>query len=65
VGVRDDRRRRGLGRRLLGYAVSWLRATGVRDIVLNVEESKSGARHLYEQAGFELRYTGIGLKGSS
>lgn len=62
LGVREDLRRKGLGRGLLDAGVTWLRDVGVGDVALNVADAGAGARSLYEQAGFELRYTGVGLR---
>jgi GNAT superfamily N-acetyltransferase len=61
LGVREDSRRRGYGRRLLLSAVDWLLdVTGVSRITLNVGDELVHARSLYESAGFRLRFTGIG-----
>jgi len=62
-GVREDRRRQGYGRRLLLSAIDWLLdRAGVSWVYLNVGEELVHARHLYESAGFRLRFTGIGLE---
>jgi GNAT superfamily N-acetyltransferase len=63
LGVREECRRRGYGRRLLLCAITWLldRAS-VALVCLNVAEELVHARALYESAGFQLRFTGIGLE---
>ncbi len=62
LGVREEVRRQGMGRRLLLAAVNWLLdEAGVARVCLNVNQERVHARRLYESAGFRLRYTGIGL----
>ena len=61
LGVREDRRRQGHGRRLLLSALDWLLdIAGVSRVTLNVGEELVHARGLYEIVGFRLRFTGIG-----
>ena len=63
VGVREECRGRGYGRRLLMTAADWLRGqSSEMPICLNVRDSLANARGLYESAGFELRFTGVGLR---
>jgi GNAT superfamily N-acetyltransferase len=63
LGVREDCRNGGLGRKLLVSAVTWLHEMAkVSRVCLNVGENLSHAKRLYESVGFELRYTGVGLK---
>ena len=63
LGVREDSRRQGYGRRLLVSAIDWLVDTaGVSRVCLNVGEELVHARSLYESVGFKLQYAGIGLK---
>jgi ribosomal protein S18 acetylase RimI-like enzyme len=63
LGVRQDRRRQGYGRRLLLSAIDWLLdEAGVAGICLNVSEELVGARSLYEGVGFELRFLGVGFR---
>jgi RimJ/RimL family protein N-acetyltransferase len=46
-------RRRGIGRMLLGEAVSWARASGIRKLELHVFPWNEPALRLYEAFGFE------------
>jgi ribosomal protein S18 acetylase RimI-like enzyme len=63
VGVREDCKRQGLGRRLLLSAIDWLLDTaGVSAVRLSVSEELVGARGLYESVGFRLRFTGVGFR---
>ena len=65
LGVRPDCQRRGYGRRLLLCAIDWLfDQAQVGWIGLNVSRNTLHARRLYESVGFELRFTGVGLKKS-
>lgn len=52
VAVSSDARRTGLGGRLLDAVLLELRARGVRAAFLEVRESNSSARGLYESRGF-------------
>ena len=62
IGVREDKRRHGYGRRLLLSAIDWLLdKAGVSRVSLNVGEELVHALGLYERVGFRLRFTGIGL----
>ena len=62
LGVREDCRRQGYGRRLLLSAIDWLLDdAGVPRVSLNVGEEQAHARGLYESVGFRLRFTGVGL----
>ncbi|MFO7573257.1 MAG: GNAT family N-acetyltransferase [Gaiellaceae bacterium] len=51
--VAADHRRQGVGRTLLGHAVSWARSAGVRKLELHVFPWNEPAIRLYEAAGFE------------
>jgi GNAT superfamily N-acetyltransferase len=63
LGVREEHRRQGVGRRLLLAAIDWLLdQAGVSWICLNVGEELVHARSLYESVGFGLRFTGVGLQ---
>ena len=54
IGVRPDRRRQGIGRRLLQALAIAARETGITGIVLEVAEANRPARALYESAGFQV-----------
>jgi GNAT superfamily N-acetyltransferase len=63
LGVRDECRGRGYGRRLILTAIDWLfDHAGVSRISLNVNQDLVGPRRLYESVGFKLRFKGIGLR---
>lgn len=52
LGVAPAHRRRGLGRTLVEHVLARLGQEGVRIVYLEVRESNSGARRLYEALGF-------------
>lgn len=52
VAVRADKRRRGIGYRLLDYAVKSERGRGLESVFLEVRESNIPARNLYSSYGF-------------
>jgi GNAT superfamily N-acetyltransferase len=61
-GVREDSRCQGYGRRLLLSAIDWLLdRAGVSRVCLNVGEELVHVRGLYENVGFRLQFTGVGL----
>lgn len=63
VGVRADRRGRGVGRALLDAALATAYGEdGVESVHLTVRDDRDSALRLYRNAGFALLYTGIGLK---
>jgi ribosomal protein S18 acetylase RimI-like enzyme len=62
LGIREDCRGRGYGRRLLLSAVDWLLdEVGASVVCLAVNERNQNALHLYQSVGFKLRNTGVGL----
>jgi ribosomal-protein-alanine N-acetyltransferase len=52
VAVRSDKRRRGIGYRLLDYAIKSERGHGLESVFLEVRESNVPARNLYRSYGF-------------
>lgn len=52
VAVAASARRRGTARRLLNLHMGRLAASGVRRLLLEVDEGNVAARHLYARAGF-------------
>lgn len=52
VAVRMDKRRRGIGYRLLDYAVKSERGHGLESVFLEVRASNVPARNLYHSYGF-------------
>lgn len=52
VAVRMDKRRRGIGYRLLDYAIKTERGRGLESVFLEVRESNVPARNLYRSHGF-------------
>jgi ribosomal-protein-alanine N-acetyltransferase len=52
LGVAVAHRRRGVGRELVRAVLAALGARGVRAVYLEVRESNTGARQLYEGLGF-------------
>ena len=53
VAVRGDKRRRGIGYRLLDYAIKTKRGHGLETVFLEVRESNVPARNLYKAHGFK------------
>ena len=63
LGVREDRRGQGYGKRLLLWTTDWLlECAGVSRVCLNVGGDVANARGLYESVGFKLQFTGVGLQ---
>lgn len=54
LAVARERRRQGLGRRLLACAYDWAADVGVAKVQLNVRATNAAAIALYEAEGFEL-----------
>jgi ribosomal-protein-alanine N-acetyltransferase len=54
IAVRSGGRRGGVGRRLVEEGLSLARSAGVETVYLEVRESNSVARRLYETRGFEV-----------
>jgi len=52
IAIAGSARRRGLGTRLLGEFLKAARSRGATAVFLEVRESNSAARRLYEKAGF-------------
>ena len=52
IAVREDKRQRGIGYRLLSYALKTERGRGLETIFLEVREKNSAARALYRAYGF-------------
>jgi ribosomal protein S18 acetylase RimI-like enzyme len=61
LAVRPELRRQGLGRKLLGAGLAWLRDAGAEGITLNVRDELTDARALYNSCGFVQLYTGVAL----
>lgn len=55
LDVRADRRRRGVGRKLLETAEAWLAAEGVRRVQLETAVNNQAAVAFWTQAGYEVR----------
>ena len=53
IAVREDKRQKGIGFRLLSYALKTERGSGVETAFLEVRESNIPARALYKAYGFE------------
>lgn len=54
--VREEFRRMGLSKRLLGFVLSFMSEKGVEDIFLEVRRSNKSAISLYESFGFKVFY---------
>jgi ribosomal protein S18 acetylase RimI-like enzyme len=57
--VSHDRRRQGIGRALVEFAIERARDAGASRIDLTANEHKHAGRALYESLGFERRNTGV------
>jgi len=54
LAVAEDWRRRGIGRRVMAFAIQETAAEGVRSATLEVRRSNEAARRLYESLGFRV-----------
>jgi ribosomal-protein-alanine N-acetyltransferase len=52
IAVREDRRQRGVGYRLLSYGLKTERGSGVETVFLEVRSRNTAARALYKAYGF-------------
>lgn len=52
IAVREDKRKRGIGYRLLSYALKTERGSGVETVFLEVRAGNTPARELYRSFGF-------------
>ncbi len=57
VAVDPARRRRGVGARLIRFAVDWARRQRARRLTLEVRASNQGAQELYRRFGFQVTGT--------
>lgn len=63
VGVAEQARGQGIGGKLLRTALIWLFSEkDVREVGLNVDDTNTNARGLYEKVGFRLKYSGVNLR---
>lgn len=53
IAVREDKRQRGIGYRLLSYALKTERGSGVETVFLEVRSKNAPARALYNAYGFK------------
>lgn len=54
IAVREDCRRRHVGSRLMRALLKTLRMNGIESVLLEVRDSNSAAKALYEKLGFQL-----------
>lgn len=60
LGVREDFRGRGIGRKLMQSALHWFfEVKKLPKVILVVHDDLANARSLYESVGFRLKYTGV------
>jgi [ribosomal protein S18]-alanine N-acetyltransferase len=52
LAVREEARRKGIGRTLCEAVISWCEEWKAAEVILEVRASSAGAIHLYEQLGF-------------
>jgi GNAT superfamily N-acetyltransferase len=61
VRVRDDLRSRGIGSRLMEWAIRRARERGCRMMQLTSNNKRTAARRFYERLGFTASHTGMKL----
>ncbi|NJM33223.1 MAG: ribosomal protein S18-alanine N-acetyltransferase [Limnobacter sp.] len=54
LSVRADMQGKGLGKRLLQWAIDWAQSCHMKGMLLEVRPSNTGAQRLYETTGFKL-----------
>lgn len=54
IAVRKDRKRKGIGKQLLGGLSAYCKMLGVHKILLDVREGNEGARSFYADCGFQI-----------
>ncbi len=54
IAVHPDYRRKGIGKRLIEFAIQLAKREGKKEIYLEVRVSNIAAQMLYKQAGFEV-----------
>jgi len=53
IAVREDRKRQGIGKKLVEHANNWAEENGKGGIVLITATTNSGGQRLYESTGYE------------
>jgi GNAT superfamily N-acetyltransferase len=53
MAVKEDQRGKGIGRKVLAYAIAQARKIGARRLYLETNRKLANAIHLYESVGFE------------
>jgi len=61
VAVREDRKRQGIGKKLVEHANNWAEENGKGGVVLITASTNSGGQRLYESTGYEK--FGVHLSG--
>lgn len=61
VRVRSTSRDRGIGRRMLEWAIEQARARGCHLVQLTMDKRRNDARRFYESLGFEASHEGFKL----
>jgi ribosomal protein S18 acetylase RimI-like enzyme len=62
VRVASDRRSRGIGEQLVGWAVEQSRAKGCKLVELLTHHSRVDAQRFYERLGFQKRHVGMTIR---